>query len=136
MNNKYLDEKNSDQRAERRKGPDKWIYAVRSFGVVGWCLMIGALLIVDKAKPESDAFIDKEFFNRMDIPIVLRTSWDQDLARYIFYLMILGCFLSVTGLVINIRRSRRKDDGYKTYLFMLAFLSVTGIVLYVYRFIA
>ena len=136
MNNKYFNERISDKQRERRKGPDKWVYVIRTIGITGWCLMVGALLIVDRARPQSDAFIDKEFFNRMDIPIVLRTSWDQDLARYIFYLMILGCFLSVTGLVINIRRSRRKDDGYKTYLFMLAFLSVTGIVLYVYRFIA
>lgn len=136
MNNKYLDEKNSEQRTERRKGPDKWIYAVRSFGITGWCLMVGALLVVDKAKPETDAFIDKEFFNRMDIPIELRTTWDQDLARYIFYLMILGCCLSVAGLVINTQRNRRKDDGYKTYLVTLVLLSVTGIGLYIYKFIA
>jgi len=136
MYNKYLNEGNSDKQGERRKGPDKWVYAVRSFGIIGWCLMLGALLIVDKARPQSDAFIDKEFFNRIDIPVDLRITWDQDLARYIFYLMILGCFLSVIGLIINIQRSRRKNDGYKTYLFMLAFLSVTGIVLYVYKFIA
>jgi len=98
--------------------------------------MVGALLIADKAKPQSDAFIDKKFFNRMDIPIVLRTTWDQDLTRYIFYLMILGCCLSINGLIVNIQRSRRKDDGYKIYLFMLAFLSVTGMALYIYKFMA
>jgi hypothetical protein len=136
MYNKYLNEGSTDEQQERRKGPDKWVYAIRSFGIVGWCLMVGVLVIIDKARPQSDAFIDREFFNRMDIPIVLRTTWDQDLARYIFYLMILGCFLSVTGLIINIQRSRRKDDGYKAYLFMLALLSVAGIVLYVYKFIA
>lgn len=97
--------------------------------------MLGALLIVDKARPETDAFIDKEFFNKMDIPVVLRSSWDQDLAHYIFYLMILGCFLGITGLAINIRRNRRKDDGYKTYLFVLTFLSITGMALYIYKFI-
>ena len=97
--------------------------------------MLGALLVVDKARPETDTFIDKDFFNKIDIPVMLRSSWDQELVQYIFYLMILGCCLGMAGLVINTRRNRRKDDGYKTYLFMLTLLSITGIVLYTYKFI-
>jgi len=120
---------------DRRKGPDKWVYAVRYFGITGWCLILGALLILDKARPQSDAFIDKKFFNKIDIPVVLRTTWDQELAHYIFYLMIFGVCLSIAGLVINTRRNRRNDDGYKAYLFILALLSISGIVLYTYKFI-
>jgi len=129
MNNEF------DKRVDRRKGPDKWVYAVRYFGIIGWCLMLGALLIVDKARPETDAFIDKEFFSKIDIPVVLRTAWDQELAQYIFYLMILGCCLSIAGLTINTQRNRRIDDGYKVYLIILSLLSIAGIVLYIYKFI-
>jgi len=96
--------------------------------------MVGALLIVDKARPETGDFIDKKFFDNVNIPVVLRTAWDQELAHYIFYLMILGCCLGAAGLAINTQRNRRKDDGYKTYLITLVVLSIVGVTLYIYKF--
>jgi hypothetical protein len=113
---------------ERRKGPDFWMKSLRWFAITGWLFMVAALLIFGKAKPQVETFIER-YYN-----IKLRITWDVEVMRYIFFLMILGLGISVIGLVINIRRHQRKDDEYRVSMIILGLISLFGIFLYLFLF--
>ena len=111
---------------ERRKGPDLWIKSLRWFAIVGWLFMVSALVIFAKAKPQVETFIERYY------SIKLRTIWDMEWMRYIFYLMILGLCISCVGLAINIKRHRRKNDEYRVSMILLGLISLFGIILYLF----
>ena len=79
---------------DRRKGYDLWVGAISFLGVVGWLVMLVAMIIAEKARPEPET-VTTRFHN-----IIVRTSWDMELAAYLFYLMIAGLCISITGLLI------------------------------------
>lgn len=91
--------------------------------------MFIALVVLAKAKPES-SLIDEHFLAQFGYEVTLRRAWDMDLARYIFYLMVMGLCLSVIGLPLHLRRARREDDGYGLYLVLLGIISLAGIIIY------
>lgn len=113
---------------ERREGPDLWIKSLRWFAVIGWLFMVAALLIFGKAKPQVETLIEK-YYN-----IKLNITWNLELMRYIFFLMILGLGISVIGLVINIKRHQRKEDEYRVSMIILGLISLFGIFLYLLLF--
>ncbi|MEZ4484079.1 MAG: hypothetical protein R2864_05615 [Syntrophotaleaceae bacterium] len=112
----------------RRKGPDLWTRSLRYLALVGWSLLIAALVILDRAKPQVETFFERVY------DIRLQQQWDMDLARYLLGLMVLGLLLSVSGLVINGRRKRRRTDQWRLSLIFLGLISLTGIVLYYINF--
>jgi len=114
---------------DRRKAADLTVRLMRIFGVFGWLAMFAALVILAKAKPEH-SLIDEDFLARFGYHASIRRAWDMDLARYIYYLMLMGLGLSVAGLWLHRRRARRKDDGYGLYLLLLGSISLAGIVIY------
>lgn len=114
---------------DRRRSPDLIVLLVRLFGICGWMGMFIALVVLAKAKPES-SLIDEHFLAQFGYEVTLRRAWDMDLARYIFYLMVMGLCLSVIGLPLHLRRARREDDGYGLYLVLLGIISLAGIIIY------
>ena len=56
------------------------------------------------------------------------------LARYVFYMMIGGLFVSGFGLAVNIRRKRRRDDEIYLSLVLVGIISLAGIIFYLYSF--
>ena len=116
-----------EQIPRRRKGTDIWFKLIRWFAVIGWLLMLAAIFIASIAKPES-----KNYFNK--VAWSLRTTWDMELFRYFFYLMIFGICISAAGLAINLKRHRRKDDEYLLSLIILGLASIVGIAIYLFFF--
>jgi len=108
----------------RRKGPDLWSRSLRYLALFGWLLLISALFILDRAKPKIETFFERVY------DIQLRQQWDMDLARYIWWLMVLGLLISVVGLVINANRKRRQTDQWRLSLIFLGLISLSGILLY------
>ena len=116
---------------ERRKGHDRLLRIMSWSGIVGWAIMLVVMVAVDRAKPDDSAFIpNKRIFEQAGVPYHPRTTWDQDLVTYIFYLLIAGLFLGITGLVVNSRRHRRRDDHYRVHLVLLTGISAVGILYY------
>ncbi len=109
---------------DRRNRPDIWLRLIGFFGVIGWLVMLVAMIIAHKARPELETFTTR-FHN-----IMVRTIWDTELTTYLFYLMLVGLCISVTGLLINSRRLKRKDDQLRTSLILLLLISIAGIVTY------
>ncbi len=112
----------SRMRQERRKGPDLWVKVLSWLAVFGWFLMFMALFIIDRAKPEYENMFTKA------ANIDVRTTWNQELINYLFYLMIFGLCLSIIGLVINSRRHHRANDRFRFTLIILGIISFFGII--------
>ncbi|MEJ2573497.1 MAG: hypothetical protein P8164_07925 [Gammaproteobacteria bacterium] len=116
---------------ERRTGHDRLLQIMSWSGIVGWTIMLVVMVAVDRAKPDDTAFIpNKRIFEQAGVPYHLRTAWDQNLVTYIFYLLIAGLVLGITGLVINSRRHRRRDDHYRIHLVLLTGISAVGVLYY------
>jgi len=117
--------------AERRRGHDRLLRIMSWSGIVGWAIMLVVMVVVDRAKPDDSTFTpSKSIFEQAGVPYHLRTTWDQDLVTYIFYLLIAGLVLGVTGLAVNSRRHRRRDDHYRIHLVLLTGISAVGVLYY------
>lgn len=117
----------------RRQQADIRVLCIRTVGIIGWLLMVAVLGVYDQARPEFN-IIDERLLQELGLELNLRRSWDFDLARYMFYLMGFGAILSLSGLLLSIQRNRRSDDGYRFYLLLLGFISVTGMGIYFLNF--
>jgi len=116
---------------ERGRGHDRLLRIMSWSGIVGWAIMLAVMVAVDRAKPDDPDFIpNQHILEQAGIPYQLRTTWDQDLVTYIFYLLIAGLVLGITGLVLNSRRHRRRDDHYRIHLLLLTGISAVGILYY------
>ena len=113
---------------ERRRGPDKWISTLVWLGVAGWLLVFAAFLLLGYAKPEVTTFFDRYFQVRV------RSHWRMELVRYIFYCMVGGTLLSLTGIVINLKRHRRRTDEFRVSLILVGMISLAGVIFYLIRF--
>jgi hypothetical protein len=114
---------NNQSTMDRRKGPDLWMRSVSWFAVIGWLGLFAALMVAGQAKPEIETLIQRWCDMR------LRHHWDLALARHIQNLMFTGLTLSAAGLAINTLRNRRRNDGIRSSLVILAFLSALGLAL-------
>lgn len=92
--------------------------------------MLVVYVLLDRAKPDRGTFVDTMYFEQLGIPFSTSSQWDADLVNYIFFLMVLGLCISITGLLINAGRRRRKDDGFRKYLVFLGMISLFGVVYY------
>jgi len=90
--------------------------------------MITAMLIFGSAVPEVESFLDKKF------NIKLINVWNRKLPLYLFYIMVVWLCISITGLVISTKRSRRKYDEYPVSLAFLGIISAFGIIVYFFLF--
>ncbi len=118
----------TEKKPERRKGPDFLVRILGWLGVFGWFLMFVALFIVDRAKPEAEFILSKAARS------TVRNAWDQGLVTYLFYIMILGLFISIVGIIINTRRFHREDDRFRLTMALLGIISIFGIVKYLLPF--
>ena len=58
-------ENNTGMKPDRRRGPDLLIKILRWLGVFGWFVMIAALYITDRAKPEEENMFPQPLKNRL-----------------------------------------------------------------------
>lgn len=107
---------------ERRRRPDLWVRSLEWLAVGSWLLLFIALLLVAKAKPQVETFFERYY----DLP--LDPFWNLELLGYLQGLMALGLGISIIGLFINWRRSRRAEDQYCVSLIILGIISLVGLV--------
>jgi len=117
---------NTRVKIDRRSGPDFWVRILAWLGGISWVLMFAAMFIIDRAKPEAE-----KIFTRASGAEV-RTTWDQTLLGYLFYLVIFGLCVSTVGIMINSKRYRREEDRFKLTLIVLGMLSILGIAIYLF----
>ncbi len=115
-----------ENRLERRRGPDPLARSLRWIAAAGWAVLCAALLVLDRAKPEVETFFERYY------KISLRSTWDMELARVLFYLMLAGLCLSLGGLALNALRHRRAEDEWRLNLVVIALISLGGILGYLF----
>jgi len=106
---------------DRRHGPDVWEKMLTLLAVLGWVLLIGAVVAYDIAKPNS---MMKQFWPlapKMDM------IWDNAFYSMALYILVADFVVSVIGLLINGRRHKRKHDQYSLSLMLMTLLSAVGI---------
>lgn len=112
---------------DRRRGPDILIRWIQWSAFIGWMLLIATVFVVAEAKPPMETIIDRL------LKVHLRKTWDQDLLRYCFYLMILLCALCVAAFVVNLRRNKRKTDRIRVSFVLLGLTSIAGMIIYMIK---
>lgn len=117
-----------DDQSRRQRRRDPLLLALRWLSVAGWLILLAALLVLAEAKPPVETFFERYY------KIQLRSSWDLELARYIYYLMLLGLGTSLTGLALNSRRLRRRGDEWRISLILVAAISLLGLIRYLTAF--
>jgi hypothetical protein len=96
-------------------------------GVVGWFLMLIALFVIDKAKPQQLEFLVNNIDARSRS---VQLGWNDELLYYVFVLMVVGFLISILGLYLNSMRKRRRNDSYRVHLVFLLIISTIGILYY------
>ncbi|MDH5183920.1 MAG: hypothetical protein OEX12_08535 [Gammaproteobacteria bacterium] len=124
-----MDNRGHDKRVERRSGSDSLMKVMLWLGLTGWFLMLVALLVLDKAKPQQM----ENMMSRVDSRSrYFSFGWNDELLNYVFILMVLGFFASLIGLLINNMRHRRRSDSYRVHLIFLLIMSTVGIFSYIF----
>ncbi len=107
---------------DRRQGPDGLAHIIRYLGLASWAILLLALILVEKARPQVESYLDKT------MNIQLQHSWNLQFIRFLFYLMILGLCLSIVGFAINTMRMHRRTDEYRLSLIFLGVISIATII--------
>ncbi len=111
---------------DRRKGPDPWIKSLTWFGIIGWILLLIAMAVFHKARPESETSITGFLQN------TLGRRWDMELVPYFIFLSAFILLISLFGLFINSQRNNRKNDSYRMSLISLVVISILGLLYYIF----
>ncbi len=119
-----MDEPIKPKRVERRKGPDIWLRVITFLGVGSWILFVAAMMVLHKARPPLHTVAARS------ANIYQRSTWSEDLIQILLYLMFIGLAISSAGLIINVKRMRRRDDQVRVNLILIWLLSLFGIVWY------
>lgn len=96
---------------DRRRGPDILVKWVKWASLISWLIVSIVLFIIDRARPPVETFFERV------LNIKLRTTWDEDLLKYSFYLLIALFIFCAISLIFN------------------AILSLIGIIGYILLFL-
>jgi len=111
---------------DRRKKPDVLARSLSYFVLAGWFIMVIALFFLSEAKPQTQNYFDKITTSEPTY------SWNLEMAGYIFYLMIFGFVAGSIGIIINLKRHRRKNDEFRISLILITLISLAGIIIYTF----
>lgn len=109
-------------RVDRRSGPDVWERSLRYLALAGWAVLAVSFLIYGRAKPQPETFFDRYY------GISLRLCWDMAWVRPLLWSLLTGLVIAISGLVVNMRRHRRRTDEWRISLLLLSLCCVAGIV--------
>jgi len=116
---------------ERRGKKDTILQVISYLVIVCWLIMASAFLLLGKAKPQPRS--PQELLYDNSIPTNLKPL-DYTYINMLFYVMIAGFIVSIIGLLLNSTRMKRKGDHYRLTFVFVAILSVTGMVLWYFRY--
>lgn len=109
----------------RRHGDDKLIKRLNVITLITWAFSIITLYMIFFARPPVESVFYKWHKTR------LGGAWDEFMLQNSIFFMVICFILSITGLVINKFRHKRKTDKYRVSLIILAILSLVGIIFHI-----
>ena len=100
---------------DRRKGPGSMVKVINTLAVLSWLFLFFSLLVLDQAQPKL---------------LTPGAQWNHNLLGILYYLLLIVFGMSLTGLMLNRRRNRRKDDAYRLSLVISMVVSFFGLLRY------
>ncbi|MFM2480089.1 hypothetical protein [Celerinatantimonas sp. YJH-8] len=104
---------------DRRKGPDRLQRSLMWLTLSCWFLFLLALIFFHYARPE----MQYGLYKYRDINV--RENWDKTYLPWYLGLLWFCLFVTVTDLVIRIKRNRRRSD-HRNYNLLLLLLMLSG----------
>jgi len=92
--------------------------------ISGWFFVIIIFILLAKAQPMFVTVYDRYHSYSP------HTTWDSNLTKKIFYMLIFTFVISISGLFFEKKRYRRKEDKYHLSLVVQAIISFFGILIY------
>ncbi len=111
---KYKDK--SDQPVNRRSTPrerDNLYKIVMVINVLAWGLLVAAFVVFHFARPDFIAGVQR-FWG-----VPGQTDWSQDHVGTLFFLVKACLILTLSTMLLRIRRNRRQGDNYGINLYVL-----------------
>lgn len=102
---------------ERRKTKDFLARCLIFLNVLAGVLLIFIFLTFHFAQPEFETLFDRFY------QLKLRTEWDIQYLHYLIYIVTLGIFISISGLILRFFRGRRKKD-HNTVIIITGIISL------------
>lgn len=97
---------------------------VKIINTLSWIITFILLLLIDKAKPPFETFL-----NRIkNMP--LRKTWDSDTMQNALYLLVLLFLFSIVSIIINAFAHKKENYNFKFSPIFLSLSSLVGIILY------
>lgn len=112
---------------ERRRGPDRWSRGLAGASLLGWALLFFGALCVVNAIPQTDKFSLAWGEARP------RDWWASEWLEMALAFFFGGLLVGAAGLIVNVRRKRRRHDRYSASLAMLLVVSVVSILAWLLR---
>lgn len=101
----------------RRKGNDLLINVLNALTALAWLVFLAALFVADEGRPETGKF-HIALFN-----LDLRDYWVPHLKKALFILLGVCTTISISSLLANQLRIKRKSDSFRLSLALLISLS-------------
>lgn len=111
---------------ERRKAKDPLLIILTWSNAIAAIGLFVAICVMAAAKPEEVTFFDRFY----KVNVYRRPYWDMVLVDYIALLLLFSAVTSTIGLIVNIRRLKRKGDYIHSTLVVCLLLSLAGLGLY------
>jgi hypothetical protein len=106
--------------SNRRRGKDLFVRMLPLFSATNLIILTAAIMLFIEADPKTFLFPSIKFSPIYEV-------WDRQPLRHFIYFLLGGFFSSSLGLVINVKRLRRKEDHVRANLIFFWWLSFIGI---------
>lgn len=114
-----------DKKSKERRGQDDiFVKFVKLSSVTVWFLTMFMLIFIDISSPQEESF-----FTEL-LSIKPRDTWDMKNLTIAFYIAIASLFYSITVLMVNLKRLKRKSDKISISNLFIMFISIAVIIFY------
>lgn len=114
---------------ERRRKKDWVSRSVGIIAVFAWICAFVSMLLIDKAKPETE-----DFFSRV-LHISVRSSWNYALMRIGVGALAIAFVSCIIGFFVNKSRHHRKTDQYNKSIIVLGIITLIMLLVFTIKFI-
>ena len=115
-------------RFERRTDVDWVIRGATALSVVSWLLTVGALLLLDIARPDAD-----NMFTHL-LGGAENTTWDEVLLLVTAIVLIVSIISCVCAFIFNMMRMRRRSDKYKKSIIIIGLMTIVVFIIFMINF--
>ena len=115
-------------RVERRRKSDWITRGITAVTVIGWLCAVLSVVLLEMARPDGEGFF-AGLFNVTDV-----SRWDISMIMLAYTAIMLSLFTSVTGLIFNTVRLRRRADRYNKLLIVLCGISAVLVLLFLLNY--